>query len=109
MVQTQFINIVQSETMSAAVDIEGKLWAWTNFSETEIMQTWKEDQIDLVPLKLPTIPRKYDKTKYKLMAQIHVGHDFLMAIGTDQPAHKLFEMPKKAAQTQKSSNLRKTL
>ena len=68
MVQTQFINIVQSETMSAAVDIEGKLWAWTNFSETEIMQTWKEDQIDLVPLKLPTIPRMYDKTRYKLMA-----------------------------------------
>jgi alpha-tubulin suppressor-like RCC1 family protein len=36
MVQTQFISILQSETISAAIDIDGKFWAWSNYSETEI-------------------------------------------------------------------------
>ena len=40
------------------------------------------------------------------MAQVHVGNDFLVAIGSDQPAHKFFD--KKEVKQQKSSTLRKT-
>ena len=88
MVQTQFIRILQSESISAAIDIEGKMWAWTNYSETEIQDAWKANGTDLVPLKLPTIPRLFDQTEHKLIGEVKVGHNFLIAIGTDQPAQK---------------------
>ena len=42
------------------------------------------------------------------MAQISVGKDFLVAISTDQPAHKYFEKPKSNIK-HKTQSLRKTL
>ena len=88
MVQTQFVRILQSDTISAAIDIEGKMWAWTNYSESEIQEAWKANGTDILPLKLPTIPRLFDKTEHKLIGEVKLGHNFLIAIGTDQPAQK---------------------
>lgn len=106
MVQTQFVRVLQSDTISAAIDIEGKLWAWTNYSESEIKEAWQTDGTNLVPLKLPTIPKLFDQTEYKVIGEVKLGHDFLIAIGTDQPAQKRFakEQPQ---QQQLGTSLRK--